>query len=86
MSNTPLTQLVLLHRLYWLKVKGFRDTIPRLEIGIVNVHPVKQDTIPWDHDCVINRNNDITFSDRTERERAGVVFLYQTMSIIIRPL
>ena len=72
MSNTPLTQLVRLHRLYWLKVKGLTDTVPKLEIGIVNVHPVKQDTIPWDHDGVINRNNDITFSDRTERA-AGFV-------------
>ena len=52
MTNTPLTQLVRLHRLYWLKVKGLTDTVPKLEIGIVNVHPVKQDTIPWDYDGV----------------------------------
>jgi NTE family protein len=71
MSNTPLTQLVRLHRLYWLKVKGLSDTVPRLDIGIVNVHPVRQDAIPLDHDDVINRNNDITFSDRTEREQEG---------------
>lgn len=75
MSNTPLTQLVRLHRLYWLKVKGLTDTVPKLEIGIVNVHPVKQDTIPWDHDGVINRNNDITFSDRTEREQQALLLV-----------
>jgi NTE family protein len=69
MSNTPLTQVVKLHREYWLKRKGFKQTVPRLNISIVNVHPVKQDTIPWDRDGVINRNNDITFSDRTEREQ-----------------
>jgi NTE family protein len=57
MSNTPLTQLVRLHRLYWLKVKGLRNTVARLDIGIVNVHPVRQDNIPWDHDGVINRNS-----------------------------
>ncbi|HXX98415.1 MAG TPA: patatin-like phospholipase family protein [Candidatus Bathyarchaeia archaeon] len=73
MSNTPLTQLVRLHRLYWLKVKGLRDTVPRLDIGIVNVHPVRQDAIPLDHDGVINRNNDITFSDRTEREQEALL-------------
>lgn len=73
MSNTPLTQLVRLHRLYWLKVKGLRDTVPRLDIGIVNVHPVKDDRIPWDHDGVKNRNNDITFSDRTEREQEALL-------------
>jgi predicted acylesterase/phospholipase RssA len=57
MSNTPLTQLVRLHRLYWLKVKGLRDTIP------------------WDHDGVINRNSDITFSDKTEREQQALLLV-----------
>ena len=66
-----LTQLVRLHRLYWLKVKGLRDTVPKL----VNVHPIKQDTIPWDHDGVINRNNDITFSDRTQREQEALLLV-----------
>ena len=75
MSNTPLTQLVRLHRLYWLKVKGLRDTVPKLEIGIVNVHPVKQDTIPWDHDGVTNRSNDITYSDRTQREQEALLLV-----------
>ena len=75
MSNTPLTQLVQLHRLYWLKVKGLTDNVPKLEIGIVNVHPVKQDTIPWDHDGVTNRNNDITFSDRTQREQEALLLV-----------
>src|SRR6476619_5185141 len=65
MSNTPLMQVVRLHRLYWLKRKGFKHTVPKLNIGIINVHPVKQDTIPWDRDGVINRNSDITYSDRT---------------------
>lgn len=75
MSNTPLTQLVRLHRLYWLKVKGLRDTVPKLGIGIINVHPVKQDTIPWDHDGVINRSNDITYSDRTGREQQALLLV-----------
>jgi len=73
MSNTPLTQLVLLHRHYWLKVMGLKDTVPRLEIGIINVHPSRQDAIPMDHDSVINRNNDITFSDKTEREQEALL-------------
>ena len=75
MSNTPLTQLVRLHRLYWLKVKGLRDTVPKLGIAIINVHPVKQDTIPWDHDGVINRSNDITYSDRTGREQQALLLV-----------
>ena len=75
MSNTPLTQVVRLHREYWLKRKGFKDTVPRLNIFIVNVHPLKQDTIPQDHDGVINRNDDITFSDRTEREQQALLLV-----------
>ena len=73
MSNTPLTQVVLLHRQYWLKRKGFKQTVPRLNIGIVNVHPVKQHIIPWDRDGIVNRNADITFPDRTEREEQALL-------------
>lgn len=68
LSNTPLYQLVAAHREHWLNTKGLEDTVPRLEIGVINVHPTKQEKIPWDHDAVINRNNDITFSDRTTRD------------------
>ena len=75
MSNTPLTQLVILHRRYWLKVKGLKDIVPKLEIGIVNVHPLRQDAIPRDHDSVINRNNDISFSDRTQREQEALLLI-----------
>ena len=75
MSNTPLMQVVRLHRLYWLKRKGFKHTVPRLNIGIINVHPVKQDTIPWDRDGVINRNNDITFSDRTSTDQEALLLV-----------
>ena len=42
---------------------------------IVNVHPVRQDAIPWDHDGVINRNADITFSDRTQREQEALLLV-----------
>ncbi len=32
MSNTPLTSVVQLHRRYWLKRKGFKHTVPKLNI------------------------------------------------------
>jgi NTE family protein len=70
MSNTPLMQLVLLHRHYWWKVRGLKDTVPRLGICVINLHPKKQTEIPTDRDGVINRNNDITFSDRADQEEA----------------
>ena len=75
MSNTPLSQVVALHRRYWLKRKGFKDTVPRLNICIVNVHPNKQDIIPWDRDGVVNRKEDITYSDRTEREEQALLLV-----------
>jgi len=70
MSNTPLMQLVLLHRHYWWKVRGLKDTVPRLGICVINLYPKKQTEIPTDRDGVINRNNDITFSDRADQEEA----------------
>ncbi len=75
MSNTPLSQVVALHRRYWLRRKGFTHTVPRLNICVVNVHPVKQDTIPQDHDGVVNRKEDITYSDRTEREEQALLLV-----------
>ncbi len=75
MSNTPLSQVVHLHRQYWLKRKGLKHTVPRLNIVLVNVHPLKQDRIPWDRDGIVNRNNDITFSDRTKREEQALLLV-----------
>ena len=68
MSNTPLSQLVLLHRNFWYKIKGVREKVPTLGICVLNVHPTQQVQIPIDHDGVVNRNNDITFSDRSHRD------------------
>jgi NTE family protein len=70
MSNTPLMQLVLLHRHYWWKVRGLKDTVPRLGICVINLHPKKQTEITTYRDGVINRNNEITFSDRADQEEA----------------
>jgi NTE family protein len=75
MSNTPLMQVVVHHRNYWLKRKGFKYTVPRLNIGIVNVHPTKQDTIPWDRDGVINRREDVTYSDRTYSDQQALLLV-----------
>jgi NTE family protein len=75
MSNTPLTQVVLHHRRYWLKRMGFKHTVPRLNIAIVNVHPTKQDTIPLDRDGVINRREDITYSDRTYSDQQALLLV-----------
>jgi NTE family protein len=82
MTNTPLMQLVLMHRNYWWKVRGLKDSVPRLGICIINLHPKKQTEIPCDRDGVINRNNDITFSDRTHQEETTLLLISDYVNFI----
>jgi NTE family protein len=82
MTNTPLMQLVLMHRQYWWKVRGLKDNVPRLGICIVNLHPKKQAEIPTDRDGVINRNTDITFSDRTHIEEVMLLLISDYVDLV----
>ena len=66
LANTPLRQTVLAHRDYWVKVRKSEDNIPRLKFGIINLHPAKQEYVPYDYDSVVDRKNDIIYHDRTE--------------------
>jgi predicted acylesterase/phospholipase RssA len=60
LTNTPLSHLIVAHRNFWYKVRGFKDTVPHLVVCIVNLHPIEQELVPWDRDGVINRRDDIT--------------------------
>jgi predicted acylesterase/phospholipase RssA len=82
MSNTPLSQLVLMHRNYWYQIKGVKEKIPSLGICIVNVHPTRQLQIPIDHDGVVNRNNDITFSDRSHRDEEVLLLISDYVDLV----
>ena len=82
MTNTPLTQLVLLHRQYWYKVRGIKDKIPTLGICVVNVHPTRQSHVPTDHDGVVNRNNDITFADRSHKEEEVLLLVSDYVDLV----
>jgi predicted acylesterase/phospholipase RssA len=82
MTNTPLSQLVLLHRNYWYKVRKITDKIPTLGICVVNVHPSRQSDIPTDHDGVVNRNNDITFSDRSHTEEEVLLLISDYVDLV----
>ena len=82
MTNTPLTQLVLLHRQYWYKVRGIKDKIPTLGICVVNVHPTRQSDVPTDHDGVVNRNNDITFADRSHKEEEVLLLVSDYVDLV----
>ena len=82
MTNTPLTQLVLLHRQYWYKVRKIKDKIPTLGICVVNVHPTRQSDVPNDHDGVVNRNNDITFADRSHTEEEVLLLVSDYVDLV----
>ena len=82
LSNTPLLQLVLLHRQYWYRIRGLNDSVPRLGIYIVNLHPKKQAEIPNDRDGVINRNNDIIYSDRILQEEAMLLLASDYIDLV----
>lgn len=85
MTNTPLWELVLLHRLYWYRVRGLKDTVPRLGICVVNLHPTKQPETPTDRDGVINRKEDISFSDRTSQQE-GILLIISDFVDLARGL
>lgn len=62
-ANTPLREAVIEHRRYWASVR--KSEVPPLRVFIVNVHPIKQDSLPADHDALVDRKNDLTYHDRT---------------------
>ncbi|MFZ0555391.1 MAG: hypothetical protein WAM26_08865 [Nitrososphaeraceae archaeon] len=82
MTNTPLMQLVLLHRYFWYRVKGIKDNVPRLVIGIVSLHPTAQPEVPGDYDGALNRKSDISFSDRSHQEEAILMLISDYVRLI----
>jgi NTE family protein len=82
LTNTPLSQLVVLHRDYWYKIRGLKDKVPTLAIAVINVHPTRQTEIPTDHDGVVSRNNDITFSDRSHREQEILLLVSDYIDLV----
>jgi len=82
LTNTPLSQLVLLHRQYWYKIRGLKDKVPALAVAVINVHPTSQTEIPTDHDGVVSRNNDITFSDRSHKEQEILLLISDYIDLV----
>ena len=81
LANTPLGQLIFHHRWFWNKIKGLKDSLPKLGIVMVNLHPSSIENIPWDFDGVVNRNNDIIFADRSEREQNEILLLSDVVDL-----
>jgi predicted acylesterase/phospholipase RssA len=82
MTNTPMTELVMMHRRYWYKTRGLKDKVPSLGIAVINLHPTRQTEIPLDHDGVVNRNADITFSDRTHRDEEILLLISDYIDLV----
>jgi NTE family protein len=80
--NTPLTQLVLLHRNYWYRIRGLKDKVPNLNVCVINVHPTTQREIPIDHNGLINRKNDITFSDRSHKDEEVLLLVSDYIELV----
>ena len=100
LSNTPLRELLTAHKNYWMeylridKKKNEKENCtellartPRLEVFIVNLHPLKPRDIPTDKDLVDDRENDIFFHDRTSYDEqvayAFTDFVNMTRDLII---
>jgi NTE family protein len=81
-TNTPSAQLVILHRDCWYKIRGLKDKVPTLSAGVINVHPTRQAEIPTDHDGVINRKNDIAFSDRSHRDEEVLLLVFDYIDLV----
>ncbi len=82
LTNTPLSQLVLLHRDYWYKIRGLKDKVPTLTVGVINVHPTRQTEIPSDRDGKVNRKNDIAFSDRSHRDEEVLLLVSDYIDLV----
>ncbi|HKG30598.1 MAG TPA: hypothetical protein VKA91_04950, partial [Nitrososphaeraceae archaeon] len=62
--------------------RGLKDKVPTLAIAVINVHPTRQTEIPTDHDGVVSRNNDITFSDRSHREQEVLLLISDYVDLV----
>jgi NTE family protein len=70
LSNTPLRELIQCHRDYWkthpLNAKEKIKKVPDLKLYIVDIHAVKQKTIPNNLDAIDDREHDILFHNKTK--------------------
>ena len=81
-ANTPLRDTVLEHRRYWHYVR--KSNPPLLRACIVNVHPIRQDTLPSNYDALVDRKNDLTYHDRTLFDEKMVTMITDYLDIIER--
>jgi NTE family protein len=79
-ANTPLREAVIEHRRYWDYVR--KSEVPPLRVFIVNVHPIKQDSLPADYDALVDRKNDLTYHDRTLFDERMAILITDYVNIV----
>jgi NTE family protein len=79
-ANTPLREVVIEHRRYWDSVR--KSEVPPLRVFIVNVHPIKQDSLPVDYDALVDRKNDLTYHDRTLFDERMAIIITDYVNIV----
>jgi NTE family protein len=79
-ANTPLREAVIEHRRYWDSVR--KSEVPPLRVFIVNVHPIKQDSLPVDYDALVDRKNDLTYHDRTLFDERMAIMITDYVNIV----
>ncbi len=79
-ANTPLREAILEHRRYWHFVR--KSEVPLLRACIVNVHPMKQASLPTNYDGAMDRKNDLTYHDRTLFDERMAILITDYVNII----
>jgi NTE family protein len=81
-ANTPLRDTVLEHKRFWHYVR--KSKVPLLRAFIVNVHPIRQDSLPANYDALVDRKNDLTYHDRTLFDERMVIMITDYVNLIER--
>jgi len=75
LSNTPLRELMSSHKRYWTVVRKPKpetnleeNSVPDLDVYVIDLHSTKQPEVPKDHDGAVSRFNDIIYHDRNLQE------------------
>jgi NTE family protein len=82
LSNTPLREVLQLHRDYWYKVKDLPYDVPSLDIFIGDLYPQKEKGIPFDPDAINNRVQNVLFHDKTKYDEKVTTMVSDYVNII----
>jgi hypothetical protein len=82
LSNTPLREVLQLHRDYWYKVKHMPHEVPSLDIYIGDLYSQKEIGTPFDPDAINNRVQNVLFHDKTKYDEKVTTMVSDYINII----